>query len=68
MEKVQKSIWIVEDDEDDRLMIKEAFEEANYKEPIAFFDNGEKIIDTLNKEPQKPALILLDLNMPKISG
>lgn len=70
MEKLLKSIWIAEDDEDDLLMLKEAFEELNYKKPLLFFENGEKIIESLiaSKAEDKPSLILLDLNMPKVDG
>lgn len=65
----QKSIWIADDDDDDRLMIKDAFEELDYKEDLYFFENGEKIIEIINNSKfTKPNLIILDLNMPKIDG
>jgi len=66
---IKKSIWIADDDDDDRMLIKEAFEESAYKEPLMFFENGEKIIELLSSKTQyKPSLILLDLNMPKVNG
>lgn len=66
---ITKSIWVADDDDDDRMLIKEAFEESAYKEPLVFFENGEKVIDMLKTKAQyKPSLILLDLNMPKVSG
>ncbi|KHJ38305.1 response regulator rcp1 [Pedobacter glucosidilyticus] len=67
---INSAIWIAEDDPDDRLMLKEAFEEFNYTKPLVFFEDGEKIIESLKKKriKWKPNLILLDLNMPKING
>lgn len=67
---INSAIWIAEDDPDDRLMLKEAFEEFNYTKPLVFFEDGEKIIESLKKKRLKlrPNLILLDLNMPKING
>ncbi|WP_304064163.1 response regulator [Pedobacter glucosidilyticus] len=69
-ENISNAIWIVEDDPDDRLMLKEAFKEFNYIKPLVFFEDGEKIIEILKKKRHKPRpnLILLDLNMPKING
>ena len=67
---INSPIWIAEDDPDDRLMLKEAFEEFNYTKPLVFFEDGEKVIESLKKKRIKlrPNLILLDLNMPKING
>ena len=68
--RINSAIWIAEDDPDDRLMLKEAFEEFNYTKPLVFFEDGEKIMESLKKKriKLKPNLILLDLNMPKING
>lgn len=70
---MEKSIWIAEDDPDDRVLIKEAFEEHRYAEAISFFDDGEKVLSKLNEGyPANlwplPSLLILDLNMPKING
>lgn len=68
-----KSIWIADDDPDDRMIIKEAFEENHYGEEISFFEDGEKVLLRINSEDvdlkdQFPDLLILDLNMPKVNG
>ena len=70
---IKKSIWIAEDDPDDRLIIKEAFEENHYLETLSFFEDGEKVLlkikeDDANGLLSYPSLLILDLNMPKING
>lgn len=76
-EKRKKGIIIMaEDDEDDRVMIRDASLEAGIVETIRFVANGEELMDLLrnsnkysqNKEPFLPILIFLDLNMPKLDG
>jgi len=69
-------VLIADDDEDDRLMIKDAFADSGLKNPLIFVDNGEELMHYLKHtekysrlpEVQLPALILLDLNMPKKDG
>jgi two-component system, response regulator len=68
---IKKSIWIAEDDPDDRLIIKEAFEENHYLETLSFFEDGEKVLLKINEGDGLsgyPSLLILDLNMPKING
>ena len=67
---------MADDDEDDRLMAKEAFEEARLANKLEFVEDGEELLDYLYHrgkytDPAKsprPGLILLDLNMPKKDG
>lgn len=70
------NILMADDDEDDRLMSKEAMEEARLTNNIYFVEDGEELMDYLyqrgkysgsNNSP-RPGLILLDLNMPKKDG
>lgn len=60
---------LVEDDDVDILSTKRAFKELNIPNPIEVAKNGEEAMARLkdNTAP-KPALILLDLNMPKMNG
>ncbi len=70
------TILMADDDADDRLLTKEAFEEAKLANDLRFVEDGEELMDYLNKrgkyaEPAdapRPGLILLDLNMPKKDG
>ena len=64
-------VLIVDDDADDREIIRDAFL-ANRNEPeYVFIENGEKLMERLHqyeKNGPLPALILLDLNMPGKDG
>ncbi len=78
MDRSTQSITILmaDDDEDDRLMTKEAFEEARLANELRFVEDGEELMDYLHRrgkytdpaESPRPGLILLDLNMPKKDG
>jgi CheY-like chemotaxis protein len=69
-------ILIADDDEDDRLMTKEALKEARLANDLYFVEDGEELMDYLHnrgqykdkKEAPCPGLILLDLNMPRKDG
>jgi CheY-like chemotaxis protein len=69
-------ILIADDDEEDRMLVKEALEENKLMNILQFVENGEELMAYLynkdkyqnkNKFP-RPGLILLDLNMPKKDG
>lgn len=66
-------ILLVEDNEGDILLTLEAFKEIKAKNNIAVVKDGVEAIEFLKKEGQYtnsilPHLILLDINMPKLSG
>lgn len=68
-------ILVADDDEDDRLLTRQAFEEGKLKNPIRFVNDGQELMDYLHQEngytaqnAPMPGLILLDLNMPKMDG
>ncbi len=62
-------IMLADDDEDDRLFFKEAFEEVKIRYDISTFNDGEQLMQYLN-EPGNPLpdIIFLDLNKPRKSG
>jgi len=68
-------IVLADDDPDDRLMAREAFDEARVVNPLDLVEDGEDLLDYLHcrgrhsGRPQgAPGLILLDLNMPRMDG
>lgn len=63
------NIMLADDDADDRLFFKEAFEEVKIKHQIIEFTDGEKLTKHLSdKANPLPDIIFLDLNMPRKSG
>jgi CheY-like chemotaxis protein len=69
-------ILMAEDDEDDYMLTREAFEEAGLKTDLRWVRDGEELMDYLLRRGQyqdaakspRPVIILLDLNMPKKDG
>ena len=66
-------ILLVEDNEDDVFLTREAFEAANLKVNLHHVDNGEKCMQFLRKQGPyanvpTPDLILLDMHMPVMDG
>src|SRR4051794_32306882 len=70
------TILMADDDADDRMMTKEAFEESHLANDLRFVENGVELLDYLLRRGKysdpatspRPGLILLDLNMPKKDG
>jgi len=65
------SILIVDDDEDDREFIREAFLTNNHHHEYVFINDGEHLMEYLQTSQSNratPTLILLDLNMPRKDG
>lgn len=69
-------ILMAEDDEDDRLLAQDAFEESCLANPLFFVEDGEELLDYLyhrgryadREKFPLPGLMLLDLNMPRKDG
>lgn len=65
-------ILIIDDDIEDRFLIEIAFKDLGCGEAVAFAENGQRALDALHvahdKNEELPRLVVLDLNMPKMSG
>jgi len=69
MMRSQKPILLVEDDEVDVLTVKRALKEIQVTNRVAVAGDGEDALDVLKHfQPERPCLILLDLNMPRMTG
>ena len=68
------TILLADDDADDRLLVREAFEENHLLNPLHTVEDGEELMDYLYGRGKfagiaaRPNLILLDLNMPVKNG
>src|SRR5215204_41244 len=68
------TILLADDDADDRLLVREAFEENHLLNVMDTVEDGEELMDYLNRRGKytesavRPSMILLDLNMPRKSG
>src|SRR6187455_550161 len=70
-----QSILIAEDDDNDIFLVKRAFAKAKVANPLVFVRDGQEVLDYLMgiKAHQQftvhlPAVLLLDLNMPRMNG
>jgi CheY-like chemotaxis protein len=64
-----KPILLVEDDQVDAMTVKRALKDINVTNRLDIVNDGEAALTFLkNPENEKPGIILLDLNMPKMNG
>ncbi|HEY3327815.1 MAG TPA: response regulator [Novimethylophilus sp.] len=63
-----KPILLVEDDQVDAMTVKRALKELHVTNPVTHVENGEAAVEHLRGPDEKPCIILLDLNMPKMGG
>jgi DNA-binding response OmpR family regulator len=69
-------ILLVEDNQDDIELTKRAFEKEKFSNPIKIIKDGQEALDYFKNicslrnchEEDFPGLILLDINLPKVSG
>lgn len=63
------NIVLADDDEDDRDILKEAFEELNIHSEVHTVEDGVQLMNYLKApETQLPEILFLDLNMPLKNG
>ena len=69
MNKDYIHIILADDDEDDRMLFKDAFEELKINTKVNTFNDGVELMDYLNApDAILPHILFLDLNMPFKSG
>jgi CheY-like chemotaxis protein len=67
------SILLVDDDEDCRLLVRDAIESANVKNDVFEVANGEQALQFIHRLPPydeapRPGLVYLDIDMPNLNG
>jgi DNA-binding response OmpR family regulator len=63
------TVLLVEDDPDFAVLLRRAFSKAGVAASLVVVTDGEEAISHLETHPSTPpALVLLDLKLPKISG
>ena len=70
------TILLADDDEDDRMLARDALKESRLANDLHMVKDGEELMDYLLRrgayealaDSPRPGLILLDLNMPKMDG
>lgn len=69
-ENYQLAYVVVDDDEDDRFILRMALKEANRPLPIHEFPDGQDFIDYLTQHGDDSLswLVVLDVNMPRLNG
>lgn len=59
---------VAEDDADDILLLQAALSDTNFPLQVLFVADGSEVINHLAVHGLLPALMILDVNMPKING
>ena len=70
------TILMADDDEEDCMLVKDAWQESRLANDLRFVADGEELMDYLHHrgtfssqtDSPRPGLILLDLNMPRKDG
>jgi CheY-like chemotaxis protein len=69
MQKEAIYVLLADDDVDDRLFFKEAFEEIKIRTDVQIVKDGMELMKELTKpDARLPHILFLDLNMPRKTG
>ena len=61
-------IIIIEDDQDDQQILRDVFQELGEKKELVFFEDCDAAYNYLMSIPEKPFIIICDINLPKMNG
>lgn len=65
----EKTIYLVDDDDDDRMIIGQAVHQLMGDVNIIEFGSGFEFLDcVLGQQLARQTLVLMDINMPRVSG
>ncbi len=69
MKITSKPILLVEDDQVDAMTVRRALKELHVLNPLVHAENGEEALGYLRDAAnERPCIVLLDLNMPIMTG
>lgn len=64
-----QTVHLGDDDEDDRMLIKDALEEANPDVTVIEAEDGQELIENVkNSDDLSETVVIIDMNMPKMNG
>lgn len=66
--KKDGKIILIEDDQDDREVFQEVYDELGYENELVILSDSTTALDYLKNEKVNPFLIMSDINMPKLTG
>jgi CheY-like chemotaxis protein len=66
--KSNRPIFLVEDDAVDQMLLQRALSALGIKNRLDVANNGEEALELLSRGEDRPCLILIDLNMPRMNG
>jgi CheY-like chemotaxis protein len=67
--KSNKTVHLADDDEDDRMLIREALMETSPDITIVEAENGKELVHNLkDADDLSDTVIIVDMNMPKMNG
>lgn len=61
-------VLVVEDIGSDAILLREALRDAGMADELVYANDGQRALDLLQADGPLPQLVLLDLNLPGISG
>jgi DNA-binding NarL/FixJ family response regulator len=62
------AVWIIDNDADDREMVREIWDELQIPNPLCFFESAEETMAVLAHAEAAPFIIICELHLPRIDG
>lgn len=63
-----EAIWIIDEDQDDRELVRQAWEELKLSNELRFLDNAADVVQQLNHADLAPFIIICSANLAGTDG